>query len=118
MLHWRNIYWSGATAADNVDGNISSRIVVAGDAVNVNVAGTYIITYNVKMLHLMQQLKRTVVVTAAGGAGGGVSADGIWQWMGTLRLANTSGWTTFVDAAGASFRASTTSAGLAVIQVT
>jgi hypothetical protein len=37
-----------ATAADNVDGNISSRIVVAGDAVNVNVAGTYIITYNVK----------------------------------------------------------------------
>jgi hypothetical protein len=41
---------------DNVDGNISSRIVVAGDAVNVNV-GTYIITYNVKMLHLMQQLK-------------------------------------------------------------
>jgi hypothetical protein len=54
-----------ATAADNVDGNISSRIVVAGDAVNVNVAGTYI-TYNVK--DASQQLAtRTVVVTAAGG---------------------------------------------------
>ena len=37
----------GATATDNVDGNISSSIVVGGDTVNANTVGTYIITYNV-----------------------------------------------------------------------
>jgi hypothetical protein len=46
------------------------------------------------MLHLMQQLKlRTVVVTAAGGAGGGVSADGNLAVNG-FETGNTSGWTT------------------------
>jgi hypothetical protein len=70
----------GATAADNVDGNISSRIVVAGDAVNVNVAGTYIITYNVKMLPNAATQTRTVVVTAAGGAGGGVVTEFGSEW--------------------------------------
>jgi hypothetical protein len=45
---------------------------------NVNVAGTYIITYNVKDAASNANSPRTVVVTAAGGAGGGVSADGIW----------------------------------------
>jgi hypothetical protein len=59
------------------------------------------------MLHLMQQPHtRTVVVTAAGGAGGGVSADGIWQWMGTLRLA-TSGWDYICRCSWSFFRAST-----------
>jgi hypothetical protein len=32
--------------SDNVDGD-TSRVVVAGVAVNVNTAGTYVITYNV-----------------------------------------------------------------------
>jgi hypothetical protein len=46
---------------------------------NVNVAGTYIITYNVKdAASNAANSPRTVVVTAAGGAGGGVSADLIW----------------------------------------
>ena len=37
----------GATASDDVDGDISANIVVAGDAVDVNTAATYTITYNV-----------------------------------------------------------------------
>ncbi|AWX43532.1 hypothetical protein HME9304_00521 [Flagellimonas maritima] len=38
---------AGATANDNVDGDISGSIVVGGDTVDTNVAGTYTITYNV-----------------------------------------------------------------------
>jgi hypothetical protein len=33
----------GTTASDNVDGDITSRVVVAGDAVNVNTAGTMLL---------------------------------------------------------------------------
>ncbi|MFT7395798.1 MAG: hypothetical protein ACI96G_000530 [Flavobacterium sp.] len=99
----------GATAADNVDGDISSRIVVAGNPVNVNVAGTYIITYNVKdaAANAAIQVTRTVVVAAAGGGGGG-TADGNLAVNGDFETGNTSGWTLFVNAAGASFTASST----------
>lgn len=37
----------GATALDNEDGNITGSIVVNSSTVNVNVAGTYVVTYNV-----------------------------------------------------------------------
>ena len=37
----------GATASDNIDGDLTSSIVVGGDAVNTNVVGSYTITYNV-----------------------------------------------------------------------
>nr|WP_321234048.1 immunoglobulin-like domain-containing protein [uncultured Psychroserpens sp.] len=37
----------GATATDNIDGNISASIVIGGDAVNTSVGGTYVVTYNV-----------------------------------------------------------------------
>lgn len=37
---------TGATATDNIDGNISSKIITTG-TVNPNVAGTYTITYTV-----------------------------------------------------------------------
>ena len=37
----------GATATDNVDGDLTSNIVVGGDTVNTNTEGTYIVTYNV-----------------------------------------------------------------------
>ncbi|WCO01589.1 immunoglobulin-like domain-containing protein [Psychroserpens ponticola] len=37
----------GATASDNVDGNLTSSIIVGGDTVNTNVVGVYTITYNV-----------------------------------------------------------------------
>ena len=37
----------GATATDNVDGDISANIVIGGDTVDTNTAGQYIVTYNV-----------------------------------------------------------------------
>jgi hypothetical protein len=37
----------GATATDNVDGNISGSIIIGGDTVNTNVLGSYVVTYNV-----------------------------------------------------------------------
>jgi hypothetical protein len=37
----------GATATDNIDGNITSSIVIGGDTVNSNIGGTYLVTYNV-----------------------------------------------------------------------
>lgn len=37
----------GATATDNIDGDITGSIVVGGDNVDPNTLGTYIITYNV-----------------------------------------------------------------------
>ena len=36
----------GATATDNIDGNLTSSIVIAG-TVNTAVAGSYNVTYNV-----------------------------------------------------------------------
>ncbi|RIV32757.1 DUF5011 domain-containing protein [Flagellimonas lutimaris] len=38
---------AGATASDDTDGDISGNIVVGGDTVDTNTAGTYVITYNV-----------------------------------------------------------------------
>ncbi len=37
----------GATASDNVDGDLTAAIVVGGDVVNTSVVGTYEVTYNV-----------------------------------------------------------------------
>ncbi|MFI1770105.1 immunoglobulin-like domain-containing protein, partial [Thalassobellus citreus] len=54
----------GATASDNKDGDISANIVIGGDTVNSNVAGTYIITYNVSDVagNPATQVTRTVNV--------------------------------------------------------
>ncbi|WP_298500526.1 immunoglobulin-like domain-containing protein, partial [uncultured Algibacter sp.] len=37
----------GATATDDLDGDITVNIVIGGDVVDTNTAGTYLITYNV-----------------------------------------------------------------------
>ena len=37
----------GATATDDVDGDITASIIVGGDAVDTNVEGSYVLTYNV-----------------------------------------------------------------------
>ncbi|APY08542.1 hypothetical protein BWZ20_09615 [Winogradskyella sp. J14-2] len=37
----------GATAIDNVDGDITGNIVVGGDTVDTNIVGSYVVTYNV-----------------------------------------------------------------------
>ncbi len=53
---------SGITAIDNVDGNLSSQIVVTG-AFDIQVAGTYIITYTVSDLAGNQTVvNRTLIV--------------------------------------------------------
>ncbi len=38
---------AGATASDNIDGDITNNIVVAGQTVDPNTVGEYTITYNV-----------------------------------------------------------------------
>lgn len=54
----------GATATDNVDGNLTSSIVVTG-SVNTNAAGTYTLNYNVSDAagNAATQVSRTVNVT-------------------------------------------------------
>gem|GEM_PF-332424 len=54
----------GATATDNIDGNLTSSIVVGGDTVNTNAVGTYVITYNVSDAagNAATQVTRTVTV--------------------------------------------------------
>ncbi|WNH08661.1 immunoglobulin-like domain-containing protein [Thalassobellus suaedae] len=56
----------GATATDDLDGDITTNIVVAGDTVDVNTAGTYVITYNVSDAagNAATQRTRTVIVAA------------------------------------------------------
>ncbi|WP_298893481.1 immunoglobulin-like domain-containing protein [uncultured Psychroserpens sp.] len=54
----------GATATDNVDGDISGNIIIAGDTVNTNILGTYVVTYNVSDAagNAATEVTRTVVV--------------------------------------------------------
>lgn len=54
----------GATATDNVDGDLTANIVVGGDTVDTNTAGTYVVTYNVSDAagNAAQEVTRTVIV--------------------------------------------------------
>jgi hypothetical protein len=54
----------GATAIDNVDGDISANINIGGDTVNTNALGTYTVTYNVSDAagNAATQVVRTVIV--------------------------------------------------------
>jgi hypothetical protein len=63
---------AGATAADNIDGDISASITVS-NSVNTAVVGSYTVTYNVEDFagNAAVQVSRTVNVTAAVGRGGG-----------------------------------------------
>jgi hypothetical protein len=62
----------GATATDDVDGDITASIVVAGDVVDVNTAATYTITYNVSDAagNAATEKTRTVIVAATPGTTG------------------------------------------------
>jgi len=55
----------GATATDDVDGDITANIVVGGDVVDTNAVGTYIITYNVSDVagNPATEVTRTVIVS-------------------------------------------------------
>lgn len=56
----------GATATDNVDGDITGNIVVGGDTVDTNSVGTYTVTYNVSDTagNAATEVTRTVNVNA------------------------------------------------------
>ncbi|MDT0557893.1 DUF5011 domain-containing protein [Ichthyenterobacterium sp. W332] len=66
----------GATATDNIDGDISGNIVIGGDTVNSGAAGTYVVTYNVSDSagNAANQVTRTVNVSEpSNGCSGAVS---------------------------------------------
>lgn len=65
---------AGATALDNIDGDISGRVTVSG-SVNTSSVGDYILTYNVVDFagNSAAPITRTVTVTPGGGGGGGGS---------------------------------------------
>ena len=67
----------GATATDNVDGNLTSNIITTG-TVNTNLVGTYTINYNVSDAagNAATQISRTINVNnvSTGGCTNGVSA--------------------------------------------
>lgn len=54
----------GASATDYCDGDLTGEIVVAGDVVDVNTVGTYVITFNVTdgQGHIAEEVTRTVIV--------------------------------------------------------
>ncbi|QNM85197.1 S8 family serine peptidase [Polaribacter pectinis] len=89
----------GATATDNVDGNLTSSIVIGGDTVNTNVVGTYVVTYNVSDAagNSATQVTRTVNVNAdtqAPTAPTSLSVSNITQTTATLS------WTASTDNVG------------------
>ena len=58
---------SGATASDNVDGDISADVVIGGDTVDTSTVGQYTVTYNVSddAGNAATEVTRVVNVTAA-----------------------------------------------------
>lgn len=58
---------AGATAADDMDGDITAGIVVAGDTVNTDTAGVYVVTYNASDAagNAATEVTRTVIVAEA-----------------------------------------------------
>lgn len=97
----------GATATDNVDGDLTASIVVTG-SVNTSVAGTYTLNYNVSDAagNAATQVSRTVNVDPAstGSCTGGISSfpytEGFENTLGawTQSTADDINWT--VDASG------------------
>ena len=63
---------AGASAADNIDGDISRNVTVSG-AVNISTVGDYILTYNVVDFagNSATPITRTITVTPNTGGGGG-----------------------------------------------
>jgi hypothetical protein len=81
----------GATAMDNIDGDISGAVVVT-DTVNTSIVGAYLVTYDVSDFagNPAISLTRTVNVTPAsgtGGGGGGSMASWTLLLLGLLVLA-------------------------------
>ncbi|MBT8107815.1 MAG: VCBS repeat-containing protein, partial [Gammaproteobacteria bacterium] len=75
----QNYIDAGATAADNIDGNISNAIRVTG-SVNTSTVGTYVLTYDVTDFagNTAASVTRTVRVDPAAGSGGGGGSLSHW----------------------------------------
>ncbi len=74
---------AGATAEDNIDGDVTFSIIVSA-AVNTALVGSYTVTYNVSDFagNAATPITRTVNVTpAAGTGGGGGGAMAYWMLM-------------------------------------
>ncbi len=58
---------AGATASDNIDGDITANIITAGIPANTNTAGTHTITYNVSdaALNSAVEVTRTLTIVPA-----------------------------------------------------
>ncbi len=70
----------GATAIDNIDGDISSSVIIVS-TLNATIVGTYTVTYSVsdQAGNTAQPVSRTIrVAPAAGTGGGGGGASGFW----------------------------------------
>ena len=74
----------GATATDNVDGDITANIVIGGDTVDINTVGTYVVTYNVSDAagNAAVEVTRTVNVTLCTDSDGDGVCDNIDQCPG------------------------------------
>ncbi|MFS4483589.1 immunoglobulin-like domain-containing protein, partial [Hyunsoonleella sp. 2307UL5-6] len=68
---------AGATATDDLDGDITAAIIIGGDIVDTNTAGTYVVTYNVSDAsgNAATELIRTVTVSSViNGCSGGIAS--------------------------------------------
>ena len=96
---------AGATATDETDGTLTNDIVVSGDTVDVNTAGSYVIRYNVSDAagNAATEVTRTVdvladpippVITVTGSTSIQLVLDATYTELGAT-------WTDSVDGAGA-----------------
>jgi aspartate 1-decarboxylase len=78
----------GATASDNVDGDISGSVVVGGDTVDTSTAGTYVITYDVSDAagNPAQEVTRTVIVRDTQIPDWDVNQDGLVNVLDMIRV--------------------------------
>ena len=78
---------SGATATDNIDGDITRSIVV-NNPVNTSTVGTYTVTYNVTDFagNAAVQVTRSVRVDPAAGSGGGGGSLSYWTMLALFLL--------------------------------
>ncbi|WP_299112136.1 immunoglobulin-like domain-containing protein [uncultured Winogradskyella sp.] len=92
----------GATAIDNVDGDITGNIVVGGDTVDTNIVGSYVVTYNVSDVagNAAVEVTRTVnvnadstppVITLIGAATINLNVGGTYNELGATATDNLDG---------------------------
>jgi hypothetical protein len=77
---------SGATATDNIDGDISAQVVNTASSVNTATVGTYTVTYNVTDFagNAAATVTRSVRVDPAANSGGGGGSVSYWAVLALL----------------------------------